>query len=37
MDNKNNCPPLWNDDDMQEFENKIVVYKDLAHANMNLI
>ena len=37
MDNENNWKPLWDDEDMQEFEDTIAIYNDLTRANMNLI
>ena len=37
MDNENNWKPLWDDEDMKEFEDTIAIYNDLTRANMNLI
>jgi len=37
MDNENNWKPLWDDEDMQKFEDTIAIYNDLTRANMNLI
>jgi len=37
MDNENNWKPLWDDEDMQEFEGTIAIYNDFTRTNMNLI
>jgi len=37
MDKENNFPPLFDDNDMQAFEDTIAFYNDLARTNINLI
>jgi len=37
MDNDNNSPPHFEETEMEYFEDTIVIYNDVARANMNLI